>query len=178
MQIKTHTLILFATLLIGFGVLMRLVPHAPNMTPIVAIGLVAGAYLGQRYAYIVPIIALLLSDLCIGFYDWRLMTSVYISFGLIGLIGWAARKYRSVQLYALFAVAGSTFFFLTTNAAVWVFSPWYEKSLSGLMLSYELGLPFWRNMIIGDVFYTVLLVGIAESIVLAYRSLQARCITA
>lgn len=174
---KIYTLILVAVILIAFGVLMRMVPHAPNMTPIIAIGLVAGAYLGQRYAYMVPLVALLLSDLMLGFYDWRVMASVYISFGLIGLLGWIGRSYRSTQLYALFAVAGSTFFFLTTNTSVWLFSPWYEKSLSGLLLSFELGLPFWRNMLVGDVLYTVLLVSIAEGVILAHTSLKARQIT-
>ena len=169
---KTIILILAALALIAFVITLRLVPHLPNMTPVIAAGLVAGAYLGRSYGYLVPLAALIISDLFIGFYDWRMMASVYVSFALIGGIGFLMRKYRGVQNYALLAICGSTFFFLTTNTAVWAFSPWYEKSLSGLLYALELGVPFWRNMLFGDILYTALLVGACELAIATYAKYQ------
>ena len=137
-------------------------PHAPNATPIVALAFVGSLYLGRRWSIILPLVALLLSDLLIGFYDWRVMLSVYGSFALIGLISWICRKYNSFLSTGMTVIAGSLVFFLLTNTAVWFFSPWYEKSISGLLYSYELGLPFLRNMLIGDMVYTVALVSLFE----------------
>ncbi|HEX6740653.1 MAG TPA: DUF6580 family putative transport protein, partial [Sphingomicrobium sp.] len=43
---------------------LRLLPHPPNFTPIGAIALFGGAYLGrQSLAFVAPLAALLLSDL-------------------------------------------------------------------------------------------------------------------
>ena len=48
---------------------LRLVPHPPNFTPIGAMALFSGAYLGRRWlAFAAPLGAMLLSDLVLGFY--------------------------------------------------------------------------------------------------------------
>lgn len=177
-QRKTLTLLLVALALITLGVIARLSPHLPNMTPIIAIGLVAGAYLGRSYAFLVPLAALVISDFFIGMYDWRIMLSVYASFALIGGIGWIMRKFRGVQSYTLLAISGSTFFFFSTNTAVWLFSPWYEKSLTGLLYSYELGIPFWRNMLLGDILYTASLVFVCECVLVVHAYYRNRLVVA
>ncbi len=159
---KKRTIIIIAVLLVIFGVVMRLLPHAPNMTPIVALAFIGSMYLGRRWAIILPLTALLLSDILVGFYDVGVMTSVYLSFALIGLLSWTTKKYKSFLPVGVTVIGASFSFYIITNSAVWMFSPWYEKSISGLLLSYELGLPFLRNMIVGDVAYTLLLVGAFE----------------
>lgn len=165
---KNVFIALTALALIGLTVAVRLTDHLPNMTPVIAVGLVAGAYLGRSYGYLVPLAALFISDLVLGFYDWRIMASVYGSFALVGGLGFMMRKFRGVQNYALLAIVGSTFFFLTTNAAVWAFSVWYPKTLSGLLYAYELGIPFWRNMLFGDILYTAALVSVLELAIALY----------
>ena len=157
-----YRILLFAAALIVFGVIMRMVPHAPNMTPIAALAFTASIYLGARYAIAVPLIALTITDLCIGSYDLRIMASVYLSFALVGLVAMAARTYRTAAATGMLVIAGSVLFFLITNGAVWLFSPWYAKSIGGLLYAYELGIPFFRNMLIGDIFYTALLVMVVE----------------
>jgi len=54
--------------LILLAVVSRLLPHPPNFTPLAAVGLFAGAYLGARIFWLVPVTALLVSDMVIGFY--------------------------------------------------------------------------------------------------------------
>ena len=158
---RSHIIFILCSL-IFFGILMRLLPHAPNATPITAIAFVSSMYLGKRWSIILPCAALLLSDTIIGFYDWKIMLSVYGSFALIGCLSWICRKHRSLFPVGASLIGASLLFFLITNGAVWLFSPWYEKSISGLLYSYELGLPFLRNMLIGDLVYTITLVGIFE----------------
>ncbi len=161
---REKTIIFAALTLVFFAAAMRLLPHLPNFTPVAAIGLVGSLYLGKRWAFTLPIAAVFLSDLVIGFYGWQIMLSVYASFAIIGLAGWISAKSRSLFSVGLFAAGSSLLFFLITNAVVWYYSPWYEKSFTGLMYSYELGLPFFRNMLFGDLIYTAGLILVIEGV--------------
>ena len=154
--------VLIAGILVLFGVAARLGPHIPNATPVTAIAFVSSRYVGKRWSILLPGAIVLLSDLAIGFYDWRILASVYGSFVLIGALSWISRRQRTALSVGLPVIGASLLFFLITNAAVWLFSPWYEKTLTGLFYSYTLGLPFLRNMLIGDIVYTSLLFGIFE----------------
>lgn len=159
-----NMLIIICSTLVLFGVIMRLVPHTPNMTPVAAIAIVASLYLGRWWSLVLPITVLSLSDVTIGSYDWHIMLSVYGSFALIGVLSWTTIKYRSVLSVGVTAISGSLLFFLVTNAAVWAFSPWYAKTFPGLLYAYEMGLPFLRNMMVGDIFYTGLLIITFETV--------------
>ncbi len=155
-------LCIIALLLVCFGLLVRLMPHLPNATPITAIAFVASMYLGKRWALALPVVTLALSDLFVGLYDWRIMISVYGSFVLIGFVSWYARTRRTPLVVGCSVIGSALLFFAVTNTAVWMFSPWYEKSIVGLLYCYELALPFLRNMILGDVLYTFALVAAFE----------------
>lgn len=157
-----NTLSIAICSLVIFGVIIRLAPHEPNMTAITAIAIISSIYIGRRYAMLLPIVILLLSDIVIGFYDWRLMLSVYGSFALIGVLSWINKKNRTIIPMGISLIGAPLLFFLITNTVVWFFSPWYEQSISGLLYAYELGLPFLRNMLLGDVIYTATLIGVCE----------------
>src|SRR3989338_480383 len=60
------------------------------------------------------------------------------------------------------SLLGSILFFLITNWAVWAFGELYTKDLGGLLMSYTMGLPFFRNTLLGDLFYVAVFFGIAE----------------
>lgn len=148
--------------LLAFCVVARLVPHLPNATPLVAVAFVSSMYLTRYYAVLLPLGALLVSDMMIGLYDWRIMLSVYGSYLLISGISWIGSSRQNSFRTASAVIMSGVLFFFITNAAVWAFSPWYEKSLPGLLYAYELGLPFLRNMVFGDLFYTGVLVSAFE----------------
>ncbi|MDQ5955377.1 MAG: hypothetical protein QG621_380 [Patescibacteria group bacterium] len=159
--------------LIGFGLLGRLLPHIPNSTPMSAVALRAGRDLGRIWAVVIPLSAMLIVDAVIGFYDWRILTSVYVSFALIGMVGYSMRFVRVWGMGGV--VCGSSFgFFLITNFAVWLFSPWYAKTLAGLLYCYGLGFPFFLSMLAGDILYTALLFG-AFDYVRARTHVRAAC---
>jgi len=141
-------------LIIGLAVAARLLPHPPNFAPIAAMALFGGAYLSPRYAILVPLLALFLGDLFIGFYSPVVMVSVYGSFALVGLIGMWLRKRKSPGNVVAAALGSSLLFFLITNFAVWAAGA-YARDPSGLVQSYVMGLPFLKNTLLGDLFYTV-----------------------
>lgn len=144
--------------LVGLDVVARLAPHAPNVTPIAASAVFAGMVLRSRaLALAVPIAGLLLSDLVVGSYDWRIMGVVYAALALPAL---AARwgRARPVVLAPL-VLSSSLLFFATTNLAVWAFSGMYAHDLHGLVHCYVAALPFLWNTVAGDALWTTLLFG-------------------
>ena len=150
--------------LVAFGVAGRLLPHAWNFTPVIAVTLVAGHYLGRKHAVWIPLAVMFASDLWLGFYDVRLQLVVYLSLGLVGLASGLIGKQVSGLRTLAVSSSASLFFFLTTNWAVWQFSAWYPKTAAGLFGCYTAGLPFFRNSLMGDVFYTAVLFLSVEAI--------------
>ncbi len=159
--------------LLVVGVAGRLLPHAPNMTPIAAITLLAAFYLPRAWVVVVPLCVLVFSDALLGWYDWRLLVGVYGSFLLIGVGAMVAARYRSLASVVGYVLGAPLLFFLITNAVVWWFSPWYGKDFTGLLYSYELGLPFYRNMLMGDISYTISLLALAILIQRGYYYLRS-----
>lgn len=159
---STRTKILIAAAIIIAAAASRLMKHPFNFTPVAAMALFAGCYLQRRWTLILPLGAMLVSDYFIGFYDWQVMTSVYVSIALAFFIGWYLRvrvKWHGVTLAAL---ASSVTFFVVTNFAVWAFFNWYPHTWAGLINCFTLALPFFRNTLIGDLVYAGMLFGAYE----------------
>jgi hypothetical protein len=145
------------------AVILRLMPHLPNFAPIAALALFGGTYLNKKYALGVPILAMLISDYLIGFYNPWIMLSVYGSFVLIGLIGLWLKKHKTIPNVLGASIFGSIIFFLITNFAVWaVPHSMYPHNLQGLLQSYIMGLPFLKNTLAGDLFYVATMFGLYE----------------
>lgn len=149
-------------LLILIGFLTRFIPHPANFTAVGAVALFSGYYLkDKKMSIAVPIVIMFLSDWILGFYQWQLLLSVYVSFGIVVLLGILISKKK--WYFALpTSILGTAIFFLITNGAVWLFAEWYPHTFAGLMACYAEGLPFLKNNVAGDLTYTFILFGIAE----------------
>ncbi|MFA5013049.1 MAG: DUF6580 family putative transport protein [Candidatus Paceibacterota bacterium] len=153
-------MIYYALIIIGF--LTRFLPHPMNFTAVGAIALFSGYYLkDKRVAFLIPMVIMLLSDWILGFYQWQLLASVYLSFAFTVLLGIFIKKQKWFAALGA-SLVGTASFFLITNWAVWQFADWYPRTLSGLLACYEAGLPFVKNNFAGDLFYTFVFFGIAE----------------
>ncbi len=149
-------------LLILFGVTLRFIPHPANFAPIAAIGLFSGCYLKKKFAFLIPLAAMLISDYFIGFYSWKIMVSVYLSFALVGLIGLWIKNHKSVYTVLGGSLLGSALFYLVTNFAVWAFGSLYPRTWTGLLWCYTAAIPFFKNTVLGDIFYVSVLFGTYE----------------
>lgn len=132
--------------------IFRLLPHPPNVAPITALALFSGAGFGGIYGSIIALSSMLASDLFLGFHST--MVFVYASFILIAFLGKLLQKSQGPIRLLSVSFLSSILFFLITNFGVWLNGTMYSKNLSGLMESYLMGLPFFRNTIIGDLLYT------------------------
>jgi hypothetical protein len=144
--------------LIATAALSRLLPHPPNATPIAAMALFGGAYLtDRRLAWLIPLAAMLLSDLVLGLHP--LLPVVYGAFALTVLLGRWLRGRLTPPRVAAATVASSVLFFVVTNFAVWAWGGLYPKTPAGLAAAYVAAIPFFRNTLVGDAVYTVVLFG-------------------
>src|SRR5215831_8316925 len=106
--------------------------HLWNFTPMAAMALFSGAnFRDKKYAFLVPIIAMLITDLFFGFHPG--MWDVYATFILITFIGFYLRNRVSVISVVMASLASSVIFFLITNFFVWVGAGLYTHDLNGLM---------------------------------------------
>lgn len=158
--------------IILIAVMLRLLPHPANVAPIAAMALFGGAYLNKKYALIVPLVAMFVSDLFLGFHNT--MPFVYGSFLLIGLVGMGLRARRTAVNVLLASMLSSILFFVITNFGVWLVGSLYPKTLSGLLLCYSYALPFFRNTIIGDLLYTGVFFGGYEVFIHYLRAQQIK----
>jgi hypothetical protein len=144
--------------IILLAALSRLIPHPPNMASVTAVALFGGAYFSdRRLAFLIPLAALFLSDLVLGFYN--LMEVVYSSFALIVCIGFWLQKNRSTLHIGGAALTSSVLFFLLTNFGVWAFDSPYPRTLDGLITCYVAAIPFFTKTLQGDMLYTIILFG-------------------
>jgi len=144
------------------GAGLRIVPHAPNFAPIAAIALFSGVYFSKKIALAIPVLAMLVSDIFLGFYDPKIMLFVYGSFVLCAILGFWLKNNKSWHTIGGGVFFSSALFFLVTNFAVWVFSPWYAKTFTGLVQCYVMALPFFRNSLLADAFYGFMFFGAYE----------------
>jgi hypothetical protein len=167
--IKSKPGLFFVISVIVAGALFRFIPHWPNFTPIAAMALFGGAYLGRKHlAFIIPFAAMFLSDLILGLH--RDMWSVYLAFGVTVTIG--TMMQRNVKVFNVIAasLSSSVIFFLLTNFAAWLSNPMYPQNFAGLIQSYIAGLAFFNNgsygisfflnEITGSLFYNGLFFGV------------------
>jgi hypothetical protein len=140
------------------GALMRLVPHWPNFTPVAAIALFGGAYISRKYlAFIIPIAAMLISDLFLGFHPYLL--PVYGCFAVSVLLGIIIRKNTGFFTVVGASLLSSVIFYLVTNFAMWVGNPNFTQDFQGLLQCYTVAIPFFNNGVLGDLFYNGILFG-------------------
>jgi hypothetical protein len=136
----------------------RLIPHPPNMTSIAAIALFGGATLAdRRLAFLVPLAALLVSDAVLGFHNQ--MIAVYGSFALVVCLGLWLQERRTALTLAGAAIASSLLFFVVVDFGIWLMGDMYPRTFAGLVACYTAALPFLRNQMLGDLFYTAVLFG-------------------
>ncbi|MDR2041249.1 MAG: hypothetical protein LBP98_02895 [Tannerella sp.] len=162
----------------------RLIPHPVGFVPIAGMALFGAAYYSKRYwAYIVPIVAMMLSDIILNtlvysaYMDRQWMWIFLYTYGalaLIVLMGTFTLKSVRVPEVAISAVGASVIFYLVTNFGTWISSGMYPHTWEGLTACYTAALPFFRNGLAGDLLYTGILFGAFELLMYKFPSLKAQ----
>jgi hypothetical protein len=158
--------------MIAAAALSRLIPHLPNFTAVGAMALFGGAYFtNKKLAFAVPLIAMFLTDLILGFHSTIL--SVYIAFALIVVIGMTMIRKKKASNILLASFAATVLFYLLTNFAFWMTGAFYALTPAGLAECYIAALPFLGYNLAGNLFYAGVMFGLFELARLRYPQLAA-----
>ncbi len=196
----SRTKIFTGLFLIAFGVLSRFAlakyVGIPNFEAITAITLAAAVFLGGVWSFVVPLSIIAIKDAIMGnnsvlFFTWS-------AFAVIGMFGWMFRKHESRMrkftpalllqrrehyLFPLckgglrgilgmtgLGIVSSVFFFLYTNFGWWLVSNMYPHTSGGLIQCYAMGLPFFKNNLIGNLIFVPLFSAAAVLIKLSVKN--------
>jgi len=147
------------------GAVARLLPHPPNFAPVGATSLFAGARLPRWQAYLVPLVALAVTDPILSpFYGFQ-PYSKYLLFTYLSVLVsvWLGRRLRnteSISRIAAVTVVNSIQFFLITNFGSWLWFQAYPRTAAGLASCYISAIPFFGWTLSSDILYTAVLFGL------------------
>jgi hypothetical protein len=168
--LKGKSIFAFAILLILVGVSRHLpldYPNLFNFSPVLAIFLVAGAYLKGKFSYFIPLLAVFLSDLTLSknYGTDTLEPFMFVtlsSYLLIFFIGRKICKSHSLPKLLGTGIVSALIFHIITCSFSWMVNPAYLKSPTGWIQSIFIGEPgyapsylFLRNSMLSTVLFTL-----------------------
>ncbi|MBU1178423.1 hypothetical protein KJ903_04390 [Patescibacteria group bacterium] len=160
-----------ALALIAFGSIGRiLLLDMPNVETLTVVSLLAGAWLGGVYFFIVPLATVAVSDMYIGMGQDAIIIFVWSAWAVIGGLGWLLRKSKRNFTFGLkltgMGLVASTFFFIWTNFGTWLVWNMYPHTWLGLVQCYVAAIPFFKANLLGNL---VIIPAVSFSLIFVWR---------
>lgn len=152
-------LLAIAVRFLPFAGPINVLPHAWHFTPLAASLLFFGAR-GSRRQMWVPVALLVATDVVLTrvIYAYPISWDHLVTWAWYAAILWLGTNLREKARFWRVvgaAATSSVSFFLISNFAVWAAWPaMYPRTLSGLMMSYAAGIPFFRGTAASDLFFS------------------------
>lgn len=150
------------TLIVILAAFSRALPlvidHTWNFTAVGALAIFAGAqFTDKRLAFIMPLAAMALADLLFLRNGFSLL--VYSGFIAMVACGFLIRNKVNTVNVILASFISASVFYLITNFSFFYPVTLYPRNFSGIIASYTAALPFFRNMLLGNLVYSAVLFG-------------------
>lgn len=168
---KFHQNLTLNTLIsiIGLAILARaiefplsLLGQSLNFSPLDAMALFTGVYFTRRTAILITLLSVWLGDFFINrmyFEHWVLFYQgcywQYGCYALITLLGSSLNFQSSGKHFFIATISSSTLFFIISNFGVWTSGLLYPLNLSGLTACYIAAIPFFKQTLLSDLFYSL-----------------------
>lgn len=138
--------------------------HLFNFSPLDALAIFSGAILANPLLRLVaPALIAFTSDIFINFiYQSHLSLFYagcywqYIAYFVIAFVASFYAKKFKFSVLPLYAGFSSLIFFVISNFGVWFSTLLYPHTLNGLFECYVAAIPFYKNTLLSDIFYTVI----------------------
>ncbi len=154
----------------------RLVPHAPNVTPVGGSCLFAGSRISGLWAYLLPLAVMIATDPIVGHaggaHSGYSVSSPIVYLGFMINVWIGRHMVRTVTPIRVGAAAFicSLQFFLVANFGYWMEGvllhyPGVTASFSGLVTANIEALPFWGRTLAGDLLYSGAIFGLYELLI-------------
>jgi hypothetical protein len=164
----------FALVLIVLSAAWRILAlHLPalfNFAPLMALTFCGAVYFKDKRMWLVPFVALTLSDLYLDYHYattyhevwyWPSVAVRLVCFALALPIGAFIAQHKNWLSLFGGALAGSLIFYFATNTDAWIRDPYYTKNFAGWVQALTVGRPqfpptiwFFRNTLASDLLFT------------------------
>ena len=175
--------LLLIVLAASYRVVAAWEPGLANFAPLMALTFCGGVYFRDRRLWLVPFVALVLSDLYLNSYyaaqfsyQWTVGGAVVRALCFAAALGLGRMVSRQKNWLNLFSgtVGGAVLFYLVTNTQSWWIDLGYAKTAAGWWQAMTVGHPaypptlmFFRNSLTSDLFFAAAFVFVME-----YRALR------
>ncbi|HEV8060004.1 MAG TPA: DUF6580 family putative transport protein [Gemmataceae bacterium] len=150
--------------------LIRWIPHGWNFTPTYAVEVFAGARMRAWHALALALGFRAITDLGIMLFPFpgqegtarlflAMMPWIYVSVIANVFLGRLLKNTESPWMIGGIAVLASVQFYLLSNFGSWLVMPTYEKTVTGLLECYWMGLPWFRPTLIANLVFVPVLFG-------------------
>jgi hypothetical protein len=159
-----------AIVLVLVGAGSRLLHLPPNIAAVTGVTIFAGFAIRNVWlALAVPLAAMALADVALGWYNEVVFTYVGMAAGVFLARG-LLHPLTPVRLIGTTFLA-SLVFFILSNLGVFV-SGYYGYTLDGFIACYVAAIPFWQNSLIADFTSTALVFAIYLALTRAIPSVR------
>ncbi|MEI6464910.1 MAG: DUF6580 family putative transport protein [Verrucomicrobiota bacterium] len=154
----------------GWRVLAVQIPALANFAPLMALTFCGAVYLRDRRLWVVPFLALVVSDVYLDSYyaatfqegwTWPSVAIRAACFACALPLGRLVAQRKNMFTLAAGTLAGSLLFYVATNTDAWFRDVYYAKTLAGWLQALTFGRPefpptlfFFRNTLVSDLLFT------------------------
>jgi hypothetical protein len=156
---------LLAFVFVALAAALRLLPHPLHFTPVAASLLFFGARVERKWMWApVALLAVVDAYLTVSRYklefSWTYFCVSVLWYAAIVLLGSMLVKRESAVRIAGASLGASISFFLVSNAiSPWIIPGVYSQDVHGVVTALAAGVPFFRNTMFSDLFFTALAFG-------------------
>ena len=164
------TTIWYLIILIVTAALYRVTPLRDyGFAPQIAMALFGGAVIKDRkWAFALPLFSMFVSDALYevlfqnglspikGFYSGQWIN--YLVFATVVVVGFFMKRITITNVL-LYSIIAPTWFFLLSNFTVWAGAKTIPQTWEGLMETYALGVPFYRQSVVATLIFSTFFFG-------------------
>jgi len=160
----------YLIILIVTAALYRVTPLRDyGFAPQIAMALFGGAVIKDRkWAFALPLFSMFVSDALYevlfqngmspikGFYSGQWIN--YLVFATVVVVGFFMKRITITNVL-VYSIIAPTWFFLLSNFTVWAGAKTIPQTWSGLMETYALGVPFYRQSVVATLIFSTVFFG-------------------
>ena len=159
---KKNIYVVASVFLIILVLFSRIIPHAPNFTPLISIVLLSSILFKSKRYFALPLIGLFLSDILLEVFHFNgyIFSSIffwtYASLLLVFMFSFRFNNGINMKNILFHSFSGAFIFFIVSNFGVWAMGG-YSYSMAGLITCYTLAIPFFKNTLSSTLIYSAVL---------------------
>lgn len=161
-KISSETLAILG--FIAIGILGRIIPHPPNLTPLISLVMISSLFFEKKTLLLGVVSIQCITDLILSYQQDYPLLGYWSIFSYTGILAITqmlfifrkkTRPIKKISIFTLYplTLTFSLFFWIWTNFGVWLSTTLYPKTFMGFVACYMAAIPFLKNQLVGDLLW-------------------------